>query len=98
MLWIKEGDIAKTIDELVTSRSITGQHNFPDFDILDAMIDFVSPEEASQHAANFRKRESVEEKRAQNSDRFLRGRQIAYMIYEYFRVTGAYEAAQGVAV
>ena len=25
-------------------------------------------------------------------DRFLRGRQIAYMIYEYFRVTGAHEA------
>ena len=25
-------------------------------------------------------------------DRFLRGRQIAFMIYEYFRVTGAQEA------
>ena len=38
MLWIKEVEIAKSIDELVTSRSITGQHNFPDFDMLDAMI------------------------------------------------------------
>ena len=37
----------------------------------------------------------VEEQRAQKSDRFLRGRQIAYMIYEYFRATGAFEAVQG---
>ena len=44
-----------------------------------------------------RKRVSVEEQRAQNSDRFLRGRQIAYMIYEYFCATGAYEAVQGLA-
>ena len=28
MRWIKEVEIAKSIDELVTSRSITGQHNF----------------------------------------------------------------------
>ena len=28
-------------------------------------------------------------------DRFLRGRQIAYMVYEHFRATGATEAVQG---
>ena len=28
-------------------------------------------------------------KKAQKQDRFLRGKQIAYLIYEYFRVTGA---------
>ena len=44
---------------------------------------------------HFRKRESVEEQRAQKDDRFLRGGQIAYMIYEHFRATGAYEAVQG---
>ena len=38
MLWIKEVEIAESIDELVQSRSITGQLNFPDFDMLDAMI------------------------------------------------------------
>ena len=38
VLWIKEGEVAKSIDELVTSRSITGQHNFLHFDMLDAMI------------------------------------------------------------
>ena len=38
---------------------------------------------------------SVEEQRAQKYDRFLRGRQIAYMIYEHFRATRACEAVQG---
>ena len=42
-------------------------------------------------------RVSVEEQRAQNSDRFLQGRQIACMIYKYFCATGAYEAVQGLA-
>ena len=38
MLWSKEAEIAKSIDELVTSRSIAGHSNFPDFDMLDTMI------------------------------------------------------------
>ena len=38
MLWIKEVEMAESIDELLTSRSITGQHNFPDLERLDAMI------------------------------------------------------------
>ena len=37
----------------------------------------------------------TEELRAQNETRFLRGRQIASMIYELFRATGANDAAQG---
>ena len=43
---------------------------------------------------HFWKRVSVEEQRAQKYDRFLRGKQIAYMFYEHFRATGAYEAVQ----
>ena len=42
-----------------------------------------------------RKRASVEEQRAEKYNRFSRGRQIAYMIYEHFRATGACEALQG---
>ena len=38
MQWIKEIEVAITIDELVASRSVTGQTNFPDLDMLDAMI------------------------------------------------------------
>ena len=38
---------------------------------------------------------SVETQRAHKYDRFLRGRQIADMICEHFRATGAFEAVQG---
>ena len=38
MLWIKEVEIAKSIGDLVTSRSITLQQNFLHFERLDAMI------------------------------------------------------------
>ena len=37
MHWIKEVEIAKSIDELMTSRSIVGRNDFPDYDMLDAM-------------------------------------------------------------
>ena len=38
MLWIKEVEIAKSIDELMTSRSIVGRRDFTHYDMLDAMI------------------------------------------------------------
>ena len=39
-----------------------------------------------------KKKVSLEEQTAQKEDPFLRGRQIAFMIYDYFRVTGAHDA------
>ena len=92
MLWIKEVQVAKSSDELVTSRSITGQHKIPDFDMLDAMI-ASAVKKLINTQSTFRTRVSVEEQRDQNSDRFLRGR----LIYEYFRATRAYETVQGLA-
>ena len=35
--------------------------------------------------------------KAHKEDRFLRGRQIAYLIYEYFRVTGANDSVENYA-
>ena len=67
---------------------------FPDFDMLDAMI-ASALKKLLNTQTHFRKRVSVEEQRDQKHDRLLRGRHIAYMIYEYFRATGAYEAVQG---
>ena len=96
MLWITEVEVAKSIDELVTSRSITGEHNFLDFDMIDAMIASALKSLINTQSI-FRKRVSVEEQRAQNSDRFSRGRQIAYMIYEYFPAARAYATVQGLA-
>ena len=40
----------------------------------------------------FKKKVSLEKQKAQKEDRFLRGRQTAFMIYDYFRVTGAGDA------
>ena len=39
----------------------------------------------------FKNKVSLEEQKAQKEDRFLRGRQIAFMIYDYFQVTGAFD-------
>ena len=44
---------------------------------------------------HFRKNISVEEQRAQKDNRFLRGRQIALLICEYFRPTGSCDEIQG---
>ena len=68
MLWIKEVEIAKSIDELMTSRSIV-EHDFPDFDILDAMIASALKKLLITHV-HFRKRASVKVQRAQKLDRF----------------------------
>ena len=91
--WIKEVEIAKSIGELMTSRSIVGRKDFPDYDMLDTKIAPALKKLITN--MHFRRRVSTEELRAQNETRFLRGRQIAFMIYEHFRATGAYDAAQG---
>ena len=62
--------------------------------MLNAMIASALKRLLDKHI-RFHKRVRVEEHRAQNYDRFLRGREIAYMIYKHFRVTGSYEAVQG---
>ena len=67
---------------------------FFDYDMLDAMIASALERLLGTHV-HFRKIVSVEEQHAQKYDRFFRGKQIAYMIYEHFRATGAYEAVQG---
>ena len=44
-----------------------------------------------------KKKVSLEEQKAQKEDRFLRGRQIAYMICECFRAAGALDTVLDVA-
>ena len=75
----------------MTSQSI-GVRDFPDFEMLDAKIASALKKIISQQ--HFRRRVSVEEQPAQKHDRTLRGRQIACMIYDHFRATGAYDATQ----
>ena len=69
MHWIKEAEIAKSIDELLTSRSISERNDFTDYDMLDAMTASALKRLLDKHT-HFRKRVSVEEQRAQKYDRF----------------------------
>ena len=67
------------------------------FEVLDARI--ASALNRIIHNSHFKKKRriSLEEQKAQKQDRFLRGRQIAYLIYEYFRVTGANDSVENYA-
>ena len=46
------------------------------------------------HNSHFQRRISLEEQEAQKQDRFLRGRQIAYLIYDYFRFIGSHDSVE----
>ena len=63
--------------------------DFPNFEMLDAKI--ASALNKIIQNSQFKKKVSLQEQKAQKEDRFLRGRQIAFMINAYFRVTGAHD-------
>ena len=84
MLWI----IVDSLEELKSSRSVSGK-NFPNFEMLDAKI--ASALNKIIQNSQFKTKVSLEEQIDQKEDRFLRGRQIAFMIYDYFRVIGAHD-------
>ena len=85
MQWIKEVELVDSVDDLRSSSSIRSIP-MPDFEVLDARI--ASALNKIIHNSHFKRRISLEEPKAQKEDRFFRGRQIAYLIYEQFRVTG----------
>ena len=94
VLWIKEVEMVESVDDLKSSRSIRGIHG-PDFEVLDAKI--ASALNRIIQNTLFKKKVRLEDMKAQIEDRFLRGRQIAYLIYEYFRVTGANDSVKNYA-
>ena len=76
-------EMVDSVDE-----SIEGK-GFPNFEMQDARI--ASALNKIIENSDFKKKVCLEEQKAQKEDRFLRGRQIAYMIYDCFRVTGAHD-------
>ena len=94
MLWIKEVEMVESVDDLKSSRSIRGSHG-PDFELLDARI--ASALNKIIQNTRFKKKVSLEEMKAHKEDRFLRGRQIADLIYEYFRVIGTNDSVENYA-
>ena len=89
MQWIKEVELVDSVDELKSSSSTRGI-SMPNFEVLDARI--ASALNKIIHNSQFKRKISLEEQKAQKEDRFLRGRQIAYLIYEQFRVTGTHDS------
>ena len=91
MQWIKEVELVDSVDELRSSSSTRGI-SMPNFEVLDARI--ASALNKIIHNSHFKRKISLEEQKAQKQDRFLRGRQIAYLIYDHFRVTGANDSVE----
>ena len=83
--WINDAEMTGSFDDVMTSQLNAGE-SFLDFEMLDARIASASRKIIS--STSFRGRVGVEEQRAQQYDRFLRGKQIAYMIYGHFQSTG----------
>ena len=94
MHWIKEVEMVGSVDDLKSSSSIRGI-SMPDFEVLDAKI--ASALNKIIHNSHFKRRVSLEEQKAQKENRFLRRRQIAYVIYEHFRVIGANDSVENYA-
>ena len=94
MLWIKEVETVDSADDLMSSSSIRGIQ-MPNFEVLDARI--ASALYRIIHNSHFKRRISLEKQQAQKQDRFLRSSQIAHLIYEYFRVTGANDSVENYA-
>ena len=90
MQWIKE-DSVHELRSSVSTRGIS----MPKFEVLDARI--ASALNRIIHNSHFKRRISLEELKVQKQDRFLRGRQIAYLIYDHFRVTGTHDSVENYA-
>ena len=84
-------ELVDSVDDLRSSSSTRGL-SMPNFEVLDAKI--ASALKKSIHNSQFQRRISLEQQKAQKEDRFLRGRQIAYLIYDHFRVTGTDDSVE----
>ena len=91
---IKEAELVDSVDDLKSSSSIRGI-SMPNFEVLDARI--ASALNKMIHNSHFKRRIILEEQKAQKQDRFFRGRQIEYLIYDYFRVTGSHDSVENYA-
>ena len=88
MLRIGEVEMVDSVVELNSSRSVSGK-NFQNFELLDARI--ASALNKIIQNSHFKKKVSLEEQKAQKEVRSLRGRQIAFIIYDFFPVTDAHD-------
>ena len=79
MMWTKEVEMVDSVDDLKFSCSVRGIR-MADFEVLDSK--FFLALNRIIHNTQFKREVGLEEMKAQTEDRFFRGRQIAYLIYE----------------
>ena len=84
-------ELVELVDELRSSSSTRGI-SMPNFEVLDARI--ASALNKIIRNTQFKRKVSLEEQKVHKQDRFLRGRHIAYLIYEQFRVTGTHDSVE----
>ena len=87
-------ELVDSVDDLTSSCSVSGIQ-MPNFEVLDAKT--ASALNRIIHNTQFRRKVILEEQKAPKEDRFFRGRQIAYLFYEYFGVTGANDSVDNYA-
>ena len=83
--WIKEVEIANSVNDLKTSQRV-----YPNFETLDARI--ASALKTIIQIWNCKSKAHTEEQKAQKEDRFLPSREIANTIHEYFWMTATHES------
>ena len=83
----RSGDVY-SLDELKASQSVHAK-DFPNFEMLEAKIAFALNKIIQD--SQFKKKVGLKEQKPQKENRFLRRRQIAFMIYDNFQVTGAHD-------
>ena len=85
-------ELADSVDDLRSSSSIRSIP-MPDFEILDARI--ASALNKIIHNSHFKRKISlVEQKKPRKRTVSFEGRQIAYLIYDHFRVTGTHDSVE----
>ena len=85
MSWKREIEEAESIDDIHTSLSTTGNRHL-DCEKPDAKVAIALKKVLND--THFKKNVLLNQQKATKANRFHRGRQIAYMIFEYFRVNG----------
>ena len=86
--WIGEVEDAESIDNLISLASITGK-SVPDFENLEFKI---AGGLRKIRTGNFRKQVTTAEGKSQSEKRSLTGRQIAWMIYDFCKISSNNEA------
>ena len=89
MLWIKEVEIVDSVEIPESSRS-SREHHSKNFEMLDARIAPALKKIITN--SYFKKGVSLEEQRSKWKTDFFEEGRLLFVIYEYFRVTGAHEA------